>query len=78
MEFFRDDFIVLDDGNSGHKLLIQWQVEAHDRALAGFAVDFKPAVQFFQARPDFGKAASVANLQRIEIIPRYQLQLTAR
>jgi hypothetical protein len=31
-----------------------------------------------KARPDFGKAASVANLQRIEIIPRYQLQLTAR
>ena len=31
-----------------------------------------------KARPDFGKAASVASLQRIEIIPRYQLQLTAR
>jgi hypothetical protein len=31
-----------------------------------------------KARPDFGKAASVADLQRIEIIPRYQLQLTAR
>jgi beta-galactosidase len=30
------------------------------------------------ARPDFGAGASVANLQRIEIIPRYQLQLTAR
>ena len=30
-----------------------------------------------KARPDFGAAASVANLQRIEIIPRYQLQLRA-
>jgi hypothetical protein len=30
------------------------------------------------ARPDFGAAASVAALQRIEIIPRSQLQLTAR
>jgi hypothetical protein len=31
-----------------------------------------------QARPHFGSADSVATLQRIEIIPRYQLQLTAR
>ena len=30
------------------------------------------------ARPHFGNADSVAALQRIEIIPRYQLQLTAR
>jgi hypothetical protein len=30
------------------------------------------------ARPHFGSADSVAELQRIEIIPRYQLQLTAR
>jgi hypothetical protein len=31
-----------------------------------------------KARPHFGKADSVATLQRIEIIPRYELQLTAR
>jgi len=31
-----------------------------------------------KARPDFGGSASIATLQRIEIIPRYQLQLTAR
>jgi hypothetical protein len=31
-----------------------------------------------QARPDFGQAGSVAGLQRVEIMPRYQLQLTAR
>ena len=31
-----------------------------------------------EARPDFGQAASVAGLQRVEIIPRYQVQLTAR
>ena len=30
------------------------------------------------ARPDFGSAASVGVLQRVEIIPRYQSQLTAR
>jgi hypothetical protein len=30
------------------------------------------------ARPDFSRAASVASLQSAEIIPRYQLQLTAR
>ena len=30
------------------------------------------------ARPNFGQAASVASLQKVEIIPRYQLQLTAR
>jgi beta-galactosidase len=30
------------------------------------------------ARPDFGNAAAIAALQRIEIIPRYQLQLTTR
>jgi beta-galactosidase len=30
------------------------------------------------ARPDFGGAASVAALKGIEILPRYQLQLTAR
>jgi hypothetical protein len=30
------------------------------------------------ARPDFGSAASVVALQRIEIIPRYQSQLTFR
>jgi hypothetical protein len=30
------------------------------------------------ARPDFGKAADIATLQRVEIIPRYQLDLTAR
>jgi hypothetical protein len=31
-----------------------------------------------KARPHFGSADSVAALQRIEIIPRYQLELTAR
>lgn len=31
-----------------------------------------------QARPHFGSADSVADLQSVEIIPRYQLQLTAR
>jgi len=31
-----------------------------------------------KARPHFGSADSVAILQRIEIIPRYQLQLTTR
>ncbi|MGH7989796.1 MAG: beta-galactosidase, partial [Limisphaerales bacterium] len=31
-----------------------------------------------KARPCFGKADSVVALQRIEIVPRYQLQLTAR
>ena len=30
------------------------------------------------ARPDFGQAADIATLQSIEIIPRYQLRLTAR
>jgi hypothetical protein len=30
------------------------------------------------ARPDFGQAASMAALQSVEIIPRYQLQLQAR
>jgi len=30
------------------------------------------------ARPDFGEAAGVATLRSVEIIPRYQLQLTAR
>ena len=30
------------------------------------------------ARPDFGTAGSVAALQSVEIIPRYQLQLMAR
>jgi hypothetical protein len=30
------------------------------------------------ARPDFGDAAAIASLQSIEIIPRYQVQLTAR
>jgi len=30
-----------------------------------------------KARPHFGSADSVAVLQRIEIIPRYQLELTA-
>ena len=31
-----------------------------------------------KARPDFGKAGSVVNLQSIEIVPRYQLQITGR
>jgi beta-galactosidase len=31
-----------------------------------------------QARPHYGNADSVADLQSVEIIPRYQLQLTAR
>ena len=31
-----------------------------------------------KARPHFGSADSVAALQRIEVIPRYQLELTAR
>jgi hypothetical protein len=31
-----------------------------------------------KARPDFGKAGSVASLQSIEIVPRYQLQITGR
>jgi hypothetical protein len=31
-----------------------------------------------QARPDFSNAGSVANLESVEMIPRYQLQLTAR
>jgi hypothetical protein len=30
------------------------------------------------ARPDFGKTGSVADLRSIEIIPRYQLQITGR
>ncbi|MGP8202298.1 MAG: beta-galactosidase [Limisphaerales bacterium] len=30
-----------------------------------------------EMRPDFGASASVADLQRVEIIPRYQLQLRA-
>jgi beta-galactosidase len=30
------------------------------------------------ARPDFGAAGSVVDLQGIEIIPHYQLQVTAR
>jgi hypothetical protein len=29
-----------------------------------------------KARPDFAGNASIATLQRIDIIPRYQLQLT--
>ncbi len=31
-----------------------------------------------QARPAFGDAASVAALERVEIVPRYQVQMTAR
>jgi hypothetical protein len=31
-----------------------------------------------EARPDFGKTESLVELQRVEIIPRYQAQLTAR
>jgi len=31
-----------------------------------------------EARPDLGKADSVASLSRVEIIPNYQVQLTAR
>jgi beta-galactosidase len=30
------------------------------------------------AKPDFGAAGSAVDLQGIEIIPRYQLQVTAR
>ena len=30
------------------------------------------------ARPNFGSESSIATLESIEIIPRYQLQLTAR
>ena len=37
-----------------------------------------PVYMAEKARPHFGGAASVVALQRIEIIPRYQLQLTAR
>jgi beta-galactosidase len=37
-----------------------------------------PVYMAASARPDFASAASIANLQRLEIIPRYQLQLTAR
>ncbi len=37
-----------------------------------------PVYMAEKARPHFGKADSVAALQRIEIIPRYQLQLVAR
>ena len=31
-----------------------------------------------KARPDFGNAGSIVNLQNVEIIPRYQLQITGR
>ena len=31
-----------------------------------------------KARPQFGNASSVAKLQSVEIVPRYQLQLSAR
>jgi hypothetical protein len=31
-----------------------------------------------KARPDFGKSGSIVNLQKIEIVPRYQLQITGR
>ena len=31
-----------------------------------------------KARPDFGNADSIAKIQSVEIIPRYQLQLTAK
>jgi hypothetical protein len=31
-----------------------------------------------QAQPDFGKADSIASLRSLEIVPRYQVQLTAR
>jgi len=37
-----------------------------------------PTYMARQARPDFGQAGSVAGLQRVEIMPRCQLQLTAR
>ncbi len=32
------------------------QIKTHDRALSGFAVDFKATSQFFQARPHIGHA----------------------
>ena len=37
-----------------------------------------PVYMADQARPDFGKAGSVASLQSVEIVPWYQLQITGR
>jgi beta-galactosidase len=37
-----------------------------------------PVYMAESARPDFGGAASVADLQSVEILPHYQLQLTVR
>jgi hypothetical protein len=37
-----------------------------------------PIYMATEARPDFAKTDAVANLQRVEIVPRYQTQLSAR
>lgn len=65
-ETFADYFVVLDDGNSGHKTSLGRNLKPHGGAPSGFAGNFKPPAKFFDARPHVVHAVHFfgAGLQR--------------